>query len=275
MGTREMSPRSWRGDWPEAFHQLRSQWRTASLTSGWPFPNDWAVAEVDRVCATVLSGRDPGPALAALGRARARAGSGLSETLQDVAALHAVLTMPTARGGLVSADPDAVPGRLLRLTALAWADVLVGQLARAEVADGLTGLSSPAYLRARLREVYREAAAAGVPVDSRYVLVVVAPDLRDTAGWSRLAAMVLLADVLSGVFDGGQTLTALGPATIGVLAERDARTAERIARSRRLATERLGIDPQLRCVGEPPVWLETLPCTHRAACRLLTGLGRL
>jgi hypothetical protein len=270
-----MSSRRWRGDSPETFHQLRSQWRTASLASGWPFPNDWAVAEVDVVCQTALADLDLAPALTRLGRARATAGSGLAETLHDVAALHAVLTMPSMKYGLVSADPDAVPARLLRLTALAWADVLVSQLAHTEVADGLTGLSSPAYLRARLREVYREAAAAGVPARERYVLVVVAPDLRETAGWSRLAAMVLLADVLTGVFDGGQTLTALGSSTIGVLAERSPKLARRTATVRTLAADRLGIDPQLRCVGAPPVWLERLPPTHAGACRLLTALARL
>src|SRR5947209_13792580 len=55
VGTREMSPRSWRGGSPDAFHQLRSRWRTASLAAGWPFPNDWALAEVDVVCQTALS----------------------------------------------------------------------------------------------------------------------------------------------------------------------------------------------------------------------------
>jgi hypothetical protein len=270
-----MSSRSWSGDSPDAFHQLRSQWRTASLTSGWPFPNDWALAEVDLVCETLLAGVDPASALARLARARASAGSGLGETLQDLAALHAVLTVPTIRDGLVAADPDAVPARLLRITALAWADVLVRQLAHAEVADGLTGLSSPAYLRARLREIYRESAAAGAPAGSRYVLVVVAPELRGIEGWSRLAAMVLLADVLSAVFDGGQTLAALGPATIAVLAERDGRLADRTASARWLAAERLRVDPQLRGIGAPPVWLEQLPGTHPAACRVLTDLTRL
>lgn len=275
MGTREMSPRSWRGDSPETFHRLRSQWRTASLASGWPFPNDWALGEVDLVCETVLAGRELAPALAGLGRARASAGSGLGETLQDVAALHAVLTHPAIESGLVSADPDALPAKLLRVTALSWADVLVRQLAHAEVADGLTGLASPAYLRARLREVYREAASAGVPADTRYLLVVVAPDLRDVVGWSRLAAMVLLADVLATVFDGGQTLASLGPSALGVLVERRDRVAERMAMVRALAAERLRIDPHLRCVGLPPVWLERLPASHAAACRLVAELAKL
>ena len=277
MGTRDVSPQSWRGDSARAFHALRSRWRTASLASGWPFPTDWAVAEVDLVCEAVLAGADPDNALVELARARAEAGAGLGETLQDVAALHAVLTVPDNHDGLVAADPDATPARLLRVTAMAWSDVLVQQLADGEVRDGLTGLANTAYLRARLREIYRAAAADGYPVRSRHVLVVVAVDLAHAPGWSRLAAMVLLADVLRTAFDGGQTLATIGPATMVVLAERDGRISERTAATRWLTAARLGVDPQLSRIAVPTVWLEPLPDTHEAACRLVTDLagGRL
>ena len=125
-----------------------------------------------------------------------------------------MLTVPGVNmpgGGIVSPDPDATPARLIRVTALAWADVVLDQLAHTEVSDGLTGLSSPAYLRARLREVYREATAEGVRAADKYVLVCCSPDVCATSGWSRLAAMVLLADSLRAVYDGGQTLAAIGP----------------------------------------------------------------
>jgi hypothetical protein len=250
---------------------LRSRWRTASLAAGWPFPNDWPLAEIDVVCRAVLDDTDLPTALARLGRARAEAGAGLGETLRDLAALHAVLSVPD---GIVSPDPDATPARLLRVTALAWADVVLDQLAHTEVSDSLTGLSSPAYLRARLREVYREAAAEGIPAGRRYVLVLLSPDMSGTSGWSRLAAMVLLADALRSVYDGGQTLAAIGPTTLGVLAERDGRCAARLAELRWSAAARLSVDPQLAEIGAPPVWLEQLPSTHEAACRLLVDLAR-
>jgi GGDEF domain-containing protein len=273
VGTREISPQSWHGDPAQARRALRSRWRTASIASGWRFPADWAVAEVDAVCDAAVDGRALEDALVKLGKARARAGSGLGETLQDVAALHAVIDGPEHADGMVAADPDALPARLLRVTALAWSDVLVRQLAHAEACDGLTGLANAAYLRARLREVYRESTASGVPVCSRYVLVVVSPDLADTPGWSRLAAMVLLADVLRAVFDGGQTLATVGPNTMLVLAERADRLSERVATARWIATDRLGVDPQLRVIGPPSVWLESLPGTHAAACRLVAELA--
>jgi hypothetical protein len=234
---------------------------------------DWAVAEVDLVCRAVLAGDAPDQALVKLGRARAIAGSGLGETLQDVAALHAVLTVPDNHDGLLAADPDSTPSRLLRVTAMAWSDVLVQQLADGEVRDGLTGLSNTAYLRARLREVYRAAAAEGLCVGARYVLVVITIDMSATTGWSRLAAMVLLADVVGTVFDGGQTLASVGRATLVVLSERDGRVTERAANARWLAAARLGVDPQLNAVPVPSVWIEPLPDTHAAACRLIGDLS--
>lgn len=269
-----MSPQSWHGDSARELRALRSRWRTASIASGWRFPADWAIAEVDLVCEAVLSSTTVvDDALVKLGKARALAGSGLGETLQDVAALHAVLTIPEHRDGMVAADPDAMPARLLRVIALAWSDVLVRQLAHTEACDGLTGLANGAYLRARLREIYRESEAAGVDARSRYVLVVLSPDLARTTGWSRLAVMVLLADVLRAVFDGGQTLATVGPNTMVVLAERDGRLSERLATARWVAADRLGVDPQLRAIGPPSVWLEQLPGSHAAACRLVTELS--
>jgi GGDEF domain-containing protein len=274
VGTREVSPQSWRGDSARDLLNLRSRWQTASIASGWRFPTDWAVAEVDLVCKAMLTGAEPDDALVRLGRARAMAGSGLGETLQDVAALHAVLTVH-GDDGMVAADPDVMPARLLRVTALAWSDVLVRQLANTEASDSLTGLANGAYLRARLREVYREAAANQDDVRSRYVFVLISPDLAQTSGWSRLAAMVLLADVLRTVFDGGQTLATIGPTTLLVLAERDGRLSQRVASARWVAADRLGVDPTLREVGPPAVWLEKLPGSHAAACRLLTELAEV
>jgi hypothetical protein len=87
--------------------------------------------------------------------------------------------------------------------------------------------------------------------------------------------MVLLADVLRGVFDGGQTLATIGPTTLLVLAQRGDRLSERVATARWVAADRLGVDPQLREIGPPAVWLEKLPATHAGACRLITELGQV
>jgi hypothetical protein len=268
---REAGSRSFRGDADgaeAALRSLRARWRTASIAAGWRYPSDWALPEVDAVCASALVNADLADPLADLGRARAVSGAGLDETLTDVAALHAVLSDPR----LLAANPDATPARLLRLTALAWADVSTEEICRSEVRESLTGLSTAAYLRTRLGEIYRRAARDEEPVG--HVLLTVRIDLSEVVGWSRLMAMVLAADVLRQVFDGGESLALLGPSVAVVLTEREPELAKRSTEARFLLAERLSVDPQLHGLGPVEIRLHRLPATHERACDLIDTLGR-
>jgi hypothetical protein len=267
VAVREAGSRSPHGA-EAALRSLRARWRTASIAAGWRYPSDWALPEVDAVCASALVKADLADPLTELGRARAVSGAGLDETLMDVAALHAVLSDPR----LLAANPDAVPARLLRLAALAWADVSNLEIARTEVKESLTGLSTSAYLRTRLGEIYRQAARDGLPVG--HVLLTVGIDLSEVIGWSRLMAMVLAADVLRQVFDGGESLALLGPSVAVVLTERDHNLAQRSARARLMLADRLSVDPQLHTLGPIDLCLHRLPDTHEAACALVESLGR-
>lgn len=259
---------------------LRARWRTASLASGWPFPGDWGLPEVDVVCATVLDAGtggelEPAPdALAGLGRARAAAGAGLGETLTDVAALHAVLDDPAAADGFVAPDVDATPARSLRAIAVAWADVALAAATRAEVADPLTGLPTIAYLRTRLGELYRQAEREGRPVAEGHALVVVSLDLADAAGWTRLTGMILAAEALRTAFDGGESLAVLGPSVVGVVAPRDGGLATRAVLLRRGLAERFDVDATLRESSLPRIRLVRLPASYDEACALLDRLRR-
>ncbi|AHI01302.1 hypothetical protein [Kutzneria albida] len=251
----------------EGVHLLRSRWRSASLASGWPFPSDWALDEVDAVCVAAVSGEDLAGVVAGLGRARARAGAGLDETLLDLAALHAVLTSPAPHDGLFSADPDATPSRLIRATAIGWADVASDLVGASEVLDAMTGMTTAAYLRTRLTEVYRAEAAA------RHVLLVAALDLSQAEGWTRPVAMVLMGDVLREVFPGGETVSLIGPSTAAVLLARDELLITRMARVRWQLAQRLSVDRELHGVGTAEVWPEALPDNHSRACELLAHLA--
>ncbi|MDS0135149.1 MULTISPECIES: GGDEF domain-containing protein [unclassified Amycolatopsis] len=254
---------------------LRARWRTASLAAGWRFPSDWALPEVDAVCAAVMAkGRVEAAetALAGLARARAAAGAGLAETLADLAALHAVLGH--SGDGFVSPDVDATPARLLRTTALAWADVATDQLVHTEVTDPLTGLPSAAYLRTRLAEVYRAAEARERPAAEDHVLLVVSLDLSAVAGFPRLTGMILVADALRTVFDSGQSVASLGPSVVAALVPKDERVASQGVALRRALHERLQVDAQLADVGRPRVSAVRLPATHELACDLLAHLAR-
>ena len=274
--------RSGSGDVPPSAHAerdrslrtLRARWRTASLAAGWRFPSDWALPEVDAVCVAVLAkGRVEAAetALAGLARARAAAGAGLAETLADLAALHAVLD---GGDGFVSPDVDATPSRLLRTTALAWADVATDQLVHTEVTDPLTGLPSAAYLRTRLVEVYGAAAARERPAAEDHVLLVVSLDLRTVAGFPRLTGMILVADALRAVFDSGQSVASLGPSVVAALVPKDDGVASHGVALRRALHERLSADSQLADAGRPRVSAVRLPATHELACDLLARLAR-
>lgn len=264
---------TWRGDadgTDRLLRELRDRWRNASFAAGWRFPSDWGVPEVDEVCMTVVSGADLPAALGGLGRARARAGAGLDETLADLAALHAVLEAPDA----LLPNPDAVPSRLLRATALAWADAALGELSAVAATENLTGLATPEYLRVRIGELYRAGRRAGFSPADRFVLLVVAVDLSRTSGWPRLMAMALVGDVLREVFDGGESLAVLGPSVAAVLAERGRGLAERAARTRRLIADRFGVDSALRAAQRPEIRIERLPCSEEAAQATVDRLGR-
>lgn len=272
LGLRDAGPRPSRDGLTAIVRALRSHWRTASLAAGWPFPSEWALPEVDKLCVAASKDEDLlGPA-AEFGRARANTGAGLGETLTDLAALHGVLNVDQGAIEVVT-DPDELPQPLLRTTALAWADVAVREATSIEVCDGLTGLATPAYLRTRLREVYAECELHGSGVASEYVLVLVGVELAATEGWSRFAALILLADVLRGVFDGGETLAVLGSATVAALCRRDERLSLNIASVRWLAEDRFAVDTHLREL-RPRVWQERLPHTHEAAGALIRQLGR-
>jgi GGDEF domain-containing protein len=279
LAVRDAGPRSPRGDAEGAEHEqelrkLRARWRTASLANGWRFPSDWPLPEVDEVCASLVERSDVCRALGSLGRARALAGAGLEETLIDLAALHAVVTDPAGSDGLVSADPDATPTRLVRATALAWADESCAELAQARTTHGLTGLATEAYLRIRLAEVYGKSRREGWRVRDRHVLLVITLDLADVVGWPRLMAMVLVSDVLRGVFDGGESCAVLGPSVAVVLAERDPMFGDRALSAAWLINERLQADPQLSAAPHPDLRVVGLPDTESGARLLLRRLGR-
>ena len=84
---------------------IREAWRRRSLATSWRTPDDWHSAAVDEILAACRN-RAPAPgeaglaavgaddltaACAGLGRARAQAGIGIAETIDDLAALFAVL----------------------------------------------------------------------------------------------------------------------------------------------------------------------------------------
>jgi hypothetical protein len=232
------------------------------------------VPEVDAVCSSALRRGDLTVALADLARARAEAGAGLDETLTDLAALHAVLTNPDSAEGLIAPDPDAAPTALIRTTALAWADASCGELRKVEATENLTSLTTHAYLRTRLAEIYRQAVRTGNPVSRSHSLLAVTLDLSAVAGWTRLMAMVLVADTLRDVFDGGESIALLGPSVAVVLGDREPAFGSRSLSAGWLVGERLSTHPGLASGHRPWLRVEQLPDSLDGARGLLHRISR-
>ncbi len=195
-------------------------------------PDDWDTEAVDEVLAAcrnrALARGEAGlaavgatalaAACAGLGRSRARAGIGIAETIDDLAALFAVLG---GGPGMWGADGDP-PLRLVGAIAEGWAEESVSQFSHGGCEDPLSGLATLSYLRTRLAEVYREAEQGGTsPAETHRLLVVGLPRCPDP--WRRLALPILVGRDLRAAFPGGETLSLAkpGPAIALVPARRD------------------------------------------------------
>lgn len=231
--------------------RLRDEWRRRSLATGWRMPDDWDTEAVDEVLAAcrnrALARGEAGlaavgatalaAACAGLGRSRARAGVGVAETIDDLAALFAVLGRGEGeRTGVLSRGEGDRAGmlgggeggrwdpalRLVGAIAEGWAEESVSQFARGGCEDPLSGMATLPYLRTRLAEVYREAEQRGTsPAETHRLLVVGLPRRPDP--WRRLALPILVGRDLRAAFPGGETLSLAkpGPAIALVPARRD------------------------------------------------------
>jgi hypothetical protein len=262
---------------------LREAWRLRSLGAGWRIPGDWDSDAVDEVLAACrnrapasgeagLAAVRPGAltaACAGLGRSRARDGVGIAETIDDLAALFAVLGWGEGgragllaggeggRAGLLAGGEGGKAGllaggeggkagllgagmggepepplRLIGAVAEGWAEECARQLAQDGCEDPLSGLATVPYLRTRLAEVYRQAEQDGnSPAETHRLLVVRLPRRPDP--WRRLAVPILIGRDLRTAFPGGETLALAraGPVIALVTVRRDLRL--RYARLRR------------------------------------------
>ncbi|AHH99638.1 hypothetical protein GCM10010174_17870 [Kutzneria viridogrisea] len=238
------------------------RWRDRSVASGWAFPRDWILCEAEDVVDALLSGADLTGPLGRLGRARARAGCDLRESLQDVTALYSLV-------GEVQVEQD-LPIGWLRAVATGWADEAVRGLGRTRVDDGLTGLVTRAYLRTRLAEVYQEDQARGTSTPDRYALVAVSVDLTELPRLSRLSALVLVANALQLVFHAGETKALVAPATAAVLVRTSALPEGRIKDARQLIAQRLAADGL--SAARVRAWSQRLPARYESACDLVNSL---
>ena len=209
---------------------LCAAWRQRSLANGWLAAEDWDSSAVAAVAAAVCGGGPLGLACDRLGHSRAKAGIGIAETIDDLAALFAVLDgEQRGAGGPEGPERSGAPGEswgspgspgpplaLVRAVAEGWAEEGLAQLSRGGCEDPLSGLVSMPYLRTRLAELYREAAQdsraaqrRASPAETHRLLVIGWP--RPPDPWRRMALAITVGQDLRAAFPGGDTLTLARP----------------------------------------------------------------
>jgi hypothetical protein len=224
---------------------LRDAWRQQSLATGWLAEDDWWTAAVDAVAGAACRDGNLRHACAMLGQARAGAGVGIAEALTDVAALFRVL------------GEAAPPLDVITSLAEGWADAGLARMSDAACEDPLTGLVSLAYLRTRLREVYRDAHQHGTcPSDTHRLVVVDLPRRPDP--WGRIALVILVGHDLRGAFPGGDTLSLSRPGPAIALVQVTDELPFRFAGLRRAVRAALGTEVRMIKLPDRPEDAEQL-----------------
>ncbi|MBB6556624.1 hypothetical protein [Nonomuraea rubra] len=222
-----------------------SRWRHRSMAAGWSLAEDWWTPEVEVVLKAVRGTCDLPQACWALGAARAGAGVGVAEGMNDLAALFAV----TGAGG--------PPFAALRSFATGWAEHGFAPLGELHCEDPLTGLVTAAYLRTRLAQLYRGTARGTCLVAAE------PPDPPEDLA-ERLAAALNLATALRRAFPGDETLALLGPVRVGAVTRMDGELSGKVARLR---------DSEILYGHRPRVRVRPLPKAYGQALALIRSMG--
>lgn len=217
----------------------------------------------EAVAEALASHRSPVPACAVAGGTVAADGVSLGEALSALSATYATLGLGEPAFAAVEA-----------LT-LAWSEETLGFLGDISCEDPLTGLASSAHLRARLAEVYREAALDGETPRTTHALLVV--DLAEPVSdgpargrdpFEQALCLAGAAEEVRDCFAGGETLARVGQEKVVALVRREAHLGPSLAQLRdSLQTTRVASRPRL--------WIEGLPDDPQAAVMVLSGLSLL
>jgi hypothetical protein len=248
---------------PPGAEELLERWRLGSLDAAWSRPSDWYDPAVDALVEAVAERRDAVPAADRLGRARAAVGVGLTEALDDLAALY------------LAAGASEPPLPVVRALAVAWVDAGVSPVRSRACEDPLTGLATASYLRLRMKETYARAARTHVPASLTHCLVVLDAQLAEAHPWQRMARACVLGAAMAEVFDGGDPLAALPGGRFVALARRDEELNPALARLRDVVEDRVGRAGLGVVVRRPPrIWVEGLPPDAQVALMMLDELER-
>ena len=243
---------------------LVAEWRSASIDSVWLRPGDWYTPAVDALAEAIEAGLDTAPSAGRLGAARAAAGVGITEAIDDLAVVFR------------AAGYEDTPIRSVRALCEGWTG---GNPSNPIVAGSMTepesGLGTADYLAQRLVEVYGEAKRQGSRVGESHALVVVDVSVVDSDVWQRIARNAAVGAALKSAYGDSHPMAHLSDGLYGVLVRRGEALGLGIAALRQHIAERAHSMRVGNLTRQPPrVWVEALPETHAYAVELLNSLQR-
>lgn len=211
-----------------------------------------AVAEALAADAEVLT------ACAVLGHELARDGLDLGTALRGLEQVHRAV---------IGTEPSFASTEAM---SLAWSEETLSYLHQLSCEDELTGLASPAHLRARLSEIYRDAVRQGTEPRTTHALAIVElPSLANPSDpFSRALWLVRAAEDVRTVFPGGDVICTMGATRLVILTQREQGLGHRLTSVRERVSAGAGAS------GTARVWVEGLPGSIDGAGALLDELSR-
>ena len=213
----------------------------------------------EAVAEALAARRSPASACAVVGRTVADDGVSLGEALAALSATYATLGL----------GEPAYPA--VEALSLAWSEATLAFINDISCEDPLTGLASGAHLRARLSEIYRDAALDGTTPRTTHALLVI--DLADPAPAGRdpfedALRLAGTAEIVREAFAGGETLAKVGQDKVVALVRREAHLGATVAQLRDTLEA-------ARVAARPRLWIEGLPDDADVAAMVLSSLSLL
>lgn len=244
------------------FETLRELWHSASLRSAWLYSDDWYHPEVDAILISLAEGQPPLAACVRLGNARALAGCGIAETIDDLMCLFTAIDMPT-------------PADLVRSLTIGWVHADIAGPAVTGCIDPGSGLYTRAYLAERLREIYGAADPDGTTPSRTHVLLMLDIGMERLAFHQQAAREAGIGEILRKSFPVGHPIAALGNGRYAALVRVDDDPASMLkwlqGRIEREAAA-INLGPLLRT--PPRLWIADLPAEADEGVTMVLDMDR-
>lgn len=243
--------------------ELLRAWESASISSVWLRPGDWYTPAAEALAEALHAGLDTAPAAFRLGQARAGAGVGITESIDDMAVLFR------------AAGFQSAPIRSIRSLCEGWTERDTAPIVAPALTDAESGLGTPEYLVQRLAEVYGAAERTGSKVSETHALVLVDVSVADHDPWQRIARNAAVGAALKDSYDQGHPMVRLSDGVYAVLVDRDSALGSGLAALRDHIAER-SVEMRVgNLMRQPPrVWVESLPNAHSYVQELLESVYR-